>query len=176
MTAVRFLVIFVGVVAVYYWLPHPDKPFDAGDIVVLIVGTAIVISLVVWEIRSITRAKMPQLRAVEAVAMLVPLFFTAYAAIYSTVSDLNPATFSEPMNRTGALYFSIVTLGTVGYGDIAPKTDAARLLVATQILWGLVFVAAVLRLVAGASQLALRRSETPSEIGPLPPLPPLPPD
>lgn len=34
------------------------------------------------------------------------------------------------------LYFSIVTLATVGYGDIYPKTGMARALVASEILAG----------------------------------------
>lgn len=39
-----------------------------------------------------------------------------------------------------SLYFSIVTLSTVGYGDIAPLTYAVRALVAVQIVLGIVLL------------------------------------
>ena len=99
-TAVRFVVIFVGVITVYYFLPHADTAFRVRDLVVVVLGGAVVVGLAVWEIRSIVRASIPQLRAVEAVAMLIPLFFTSYAAVYSTLSELNPAGFSEPVSYT----------------------------------------------------------------------------
>jgi voltage-gated potassium channel len=34
------------------------------------------------------------------------------------------------------VYFSIVTMATVGYGDIVPKTIVAKVLVLTEILLG----------------------------------------
>ena len=46
--------------------------------------------------------------------------------------------------RTDALYFTVVTLGTVGYGDVHPVGQAARLIATTQIAFDLVFVAALL--------------------------------
>ena len=37
------------------------------------------------------------------------------------------------------LYFSTVTIATIGYGDIVPVTDLTRFLVALEALLGLVF-------------------------------------
>jgi voltage-gated potassium channel Kch len=36
-----------------------------------------------------------------------------------------------------AIYFSVVTLGTVGYGDITPTTDAGKLFTVFYIIFGL---------------------------------------
>jgi hypothetical protein len=52
----------------------------------------------------------------------VPLFVTAEGPTRLTFSD--------------ALHFSVVTLATVGYGDILPKDDGIRLVAAMQMLTG----------------------------------------
>lgn len=63
-----------------------------------------------------------------------------------SLSTALPASFSEPLTEVGALYFTVAVLSTVGFGDIAALTDAARLIVAIQILLGLVLLGAVVRL------------------------------
>jgi hypothetical protein len=48
---------------------------------------------------------------------------------------------SPGMSALGALYFSTTTITTLGLGDIVPKSDTARFLVVTQVIYGLlVFV------------------------------------
>ena len=48
-----------------------------------------------------------------------------------------------------ALYFSFITLCTVGYGDVTPLSKAARMLVVMQSIAGLFYIAVLLaRLVA----------------------------
>jgi len=54
-----------------------------------------------------------------------------------------------------SFYFSVVTLTTVGYGDIHPTTDATRLFTAIFILAGVGLVLASLTVI-GASLLARR--------------------
>jgi voltage-gated potassium channel Kch len=44
------------------------------------------------------------------------------------------------MSRFTGLYFSFVTLSTVGYGDIVPISDVARMLALTESITGTLFV------------------------------------
>lgn len=50
----------------------------------------------------------------------------------------------EGWSPIDALYFSVVTLATVGFGDLHPTTDAAKLFTVLYILSGLGIIAAFL--------------------------------
>ena len=56
--------------------------------------------------------------------------------IYTVISD--PATCNvEFKTFGGALYFTFVTLSTVGYGDLTPQTSLGRVLIIFVILFGI---------------------------------------
>jgi len=58
-------------------------------------------------------------------------------------------TFAGEFSRMSAFYFSFVTLATLGYGDIVPRTDVARGLVIVEGVGGQLFLAVmVARLVS----------------------------
>ncbi len=62
-----------------------------------------------------------------------------------------PGSFSAPsdFSRMSAIYFSFVTLATLGYGDIVPRTDVARGLAIVEGVGGQLFLAVlVARLVS----------------------------
>jgi hypothetical protein len=57
--------------------------------------------------------------------------------------------FAEPQPRTAYMYFSITTITTVGYGDLPPITQLARLMAGTEAILGQVYlVTFVARLVS----------------------------
>jgi voltage-gated potassium channel len=68
----------------------------------------------------------------------------------------------EGLRFVDALYFSVITLTTVGYGDFAPETDAGKLFTSAYVLVGIGILAAfVTRLaaeMARTSALPHRRS------------------
>jgi hypothetical protein len=76
-----------------------------------------------------------------------------WAEAYGLVALLRPGAFSGSVDlgqgRHGWLYFSFVTLTTVGYGDIAPVHPAARSLAILEAVTGPLYLAVLLaRLVA----------------------------
>jgi Ion channel len=76
-----------------------------------------------------------------------------WTPLYLTVFRWNPNAFTLPAGSTldgfSAFYFSFMTLSTVGYGDIAPLSKAARMLAVTEAVSGLFYVAVLIsRLVA----------------------------
>ena len=64
-------------------------------------------------------------------------------------------TILEGWSVLDSLYFSVVTLATVGYGDLHPTTDLAKIFTIGYILTGIGIVAAF------ASEVAKHRVETP---------------
>ena len=48
-----------------------------------------------------------------------------------------------------SVFYSFATIATVGYGDLSPSTNLARLLVVLELILGLFFVAIILAQVAG---------------------------
>jgi len=76
---------------------------------------------------------------------------------YLLVAQIRPNAFAftvnaaanESMEGFRALYFSLITLSTVGYGDIVPVTPVARMLAAMEAMTGTLFMAVFIsRLVA----------------------------
>jgi hypothetical protein len=51
---------------------------------------------------------------------------------------------------TSYMYFSLVTITTVGYGDLSPATNLARLLSTTEALIGQVYLVTIVAMVVGA--------------------------
>jgi voltage-gated potassium channel Kch len=70
------------------------------------------------------------------------------------LSYQQPSTFSEPLTRTDALYFTVTTFATVGFGDVVPRTETVRLLVSGQILLDLVILGLGIKVILGAVQKA----------------------
>jgi voltage-gated potassium channel len=83
------------------------------------------------------------------------------------MSHADPTAFvGGRLSRSSALYFTVTVFSTVGFGDITPKTDAARLVVTVQMLADLAVLAIVIRLIFGAVTRGVarqRRSTEPDE-------------
>jgi voltage-gated potassium channel len=136
--------------------------------VVLAVGLVGFVALAVYQIRRILDSPMPQLRAAETLATVVPLVIVAFALFYVAMSDADPNGFTEPMTKVNGLYFTVTVLATVGFGDIAARTDAARIAVTVQMIVDLLIIGVLVKVILGASRIAVerRRAEAEDRAGP----------
>jgi len=128
----------------------------------------------------------PRLWTGLAVAIGVWIWCDAlFAALFQQLSllcDQSPAAicgaeraFSQPLVRfPDALYFSTVTLSTAGYGDIAPVSDMARMMVSLEIVVSFGLLGFLLSRVAGATLPAAPRPPDSPAAGPPPPPTPSP--
>ena len=73
-----------------------------------------------------------------------------FGLLYWALEQVHPGMFAAAsFSRSGAIYFSFVTLATLGYGDIVPRTDVARGLAIVEGVGGQLFLAVlVARLVS----------------------------
>ncbi|WUH88721.1 potassium channel family protein [Streptomyces sp. NBC_00433] len=127
LAALRSLVSTGLLVTAYYVLPLAS-PVSPATVFAFIGGTAAVAVLLSWQIGVIRRSARPTLRAVEALATTLPLFLSLYAAAYYLLQRSAPQSFGGPLSRTDALYFTLTVFSTVGFGDITPHSQAARIL------------------------------------------------
>jgi voltage-gated potassium channel len=155
----RAAVSAVLMVVVYYRAPL-DRPLDARVATWLALGLVFLGASLAWQVRSIATSETPRARAVETVATGLPLLLLLYASAYSLVSVDQPASFTEVLGRTDALYFTLTVFATVGFGDIAPVSETARILTMTQMVVGLLVVGVVAHLLVGAVHKGIdRRAE-----------------
>ncbi len=129
----------------------------AAAVAELVIGIALFGIVMYSQVQRVAHSHLPELDAVQSVIIAVAVFLCTYASCYFTLSRLHPSSFSQHLDRVGSLYYTVTTFGTVGYGDIAAQSHLARLLVSSQILLDLVFIALTLRVVFGVSQRAFSR-------------------
>ena len=154
----RSLLTTAALVALYYLLPL-DHLQGVPLGVLLAIGLVVLLAVSAWQVRAISGARYPAVRAIEALAATAPLFLLLFAAAYYLMARASPASFSQHLTRTDSLYFTITIFSTVGFGDITAVTESARLLVICQMLLDLLILGLGIRVFVGAVQLARQRSQ-----------------
>ena len=163
LTAVRTVVILTVVLLFYYWAPL-DRPLNQWTAVLFAAVPILLALAVALAVRTIIRSARPRLQALSALSMGIPMLLVVFASIYCIVDANQPDAFSERLSRTDGLYFTVTVFATVGFGDITPVSELARILVTVQMVLGLLAVGVVAKLLFGAADVArARRSRTTSD-------------
>ncbi|KJK59569.1 hypothetical protein UK12_03810 [Saccharothrix sp. ST-888] len=131
----------VVLVVLYFTLPlevfGPKHPVFGWFCFTLLLAMVAVLLL-----REIWRAMMgPPGRPGLMIAVLSALALVVFATAYLALSR-QPGQFIGLRTRLDALYFTVITMSTVGYGDITPHGQEARVVVMLQILYTLIFLTA----------------------------------
>ena len=142
--------------AAYFLIPT-RSPEEGSDLPWLILELCVFAVIVAVQVPAIVKAKYPILRAVETLAVVVPLYLLIFARIYLSSSLTDPSGFSQPLNDVAALYFTVTVFSSVGFGDIVAQTDNLRLLVTLQMVLNLVVFGVVIRLLASAARRGVAR-------------------
>ncbi|WP_432888207.1 potassium channel family protein [Kribbella sp. CA-245084] len=148
-----------GAVIVVGYFVLPMDGLDGIVAVYLGLGLLVVAVVLAWQIREITRSPYPRIRAVNTLATCVPLLLVVFAAAYYLMELNRAGSFTEPLTRSDAMYFTVTVLATVGFGDIAPVTEAARLVVTVQIIGDLLLVGLGAKALLTAVQAGLRHQQ-----------------
>jgi hypothetical protein len=139
-----------GLLVAYSFVPLRGRLWWVGAI--LGVGAlAAVVPFAVRRVRRVLVSDHPVIAAAEAVILIAALIVTAFAGIYYGVADLS-GQFVGLKTRIDSMYFTIVTLATVGFGDVSASGQASRVIVTLQILVNLAFFGAVVRVFTAAAQ------------------------
>ncbi len=138
----RAVLSVVALGTLYALLPLEAAPIAVG-ITLLAVGLLGLGALIVWQFVAVGSAEHPGLRAAEALAVAITLFVVLFAATYLRWSEDAPGAFSEHLTRTDAVYFTVTTFATVGFGDVTAISPGARLLVTGQMVADLLLLGLV---------------------------------
>ena len=142
----------IVLIAAYYLLPL-DRLSSVSLAVSLAVGLAALTAIAAYQVRAIIRHPHSAVRAIEALAVTVPLFLLLFAATYFLMALANADNFNvHSLTRTDSLYFTITVFATVGFGDIVATTQLARLVVTVQMILDLGVLGLGLRVFLGAVQ------------------------
>ncbi len=147
----------VAVIVVAYFIAPLDHSVSPATIIELVLLALAIFAMIGWQIWRITQSDYPTLRAVEALAFIVPAYLVFFATTYYLMSHANPATFGTGQTRLDSLYFSATVFTTVGFGDISAKTQPARAIVLCQMVLDLVILGLVVRLVVNAVKIGQKR-------------------
>jgi voltage-gated potassium channel Kch len=148
----------IALLVVAYYQAPLDRPLTLVSGLLFLGALVLAALVVVAEVRGILGSPRPMLRAIRVIALGLPLLLVLFAATYITVAGQQANAFSEPLSRTDGLYFTVTTFATVGYGDISPQTELARVLVTVQMLVGLIAVGIIAKVVLGAVRVARERN------------------
>ena len=151
----RSVVVGVLLFVAYYLLPL-NKPESFG--VLLLVGGLILVAVVVaWQVRAIQNSPFPRLRGFQTLISGIPLLLVVFAAVYYLTGLTEPDSFTQPMDKIDAMYFTVTVFSTVGFGDITAKSDLARTLVTVQMLVNLVVIGLVAKVIFGAVDTGMKK-------------------
>ena len=134
------------------WVIHGDIPAAPAAIVngllVAVAPFAIVRGLL-RDLRRDHEVSLATLQAVLAIYLLLGMFFSfLYGVVGAIDADKLFSEVADP-TREDELYFSFVTLCTVGYGDLTPAGNLARSFSVAEMLFGQIYLVTVVSLIVG---------------------------
>lgn len=152
--------IAVAVVVAYFLLPldnlGPQRPVLSWTLFTVLL--TVVAVLLLRQIRHVLLDR-PDSRPGVVISLLIVLSVHVFSAAYYSLAK-SPGEFHGLETRIDALYFTVVTLATVGYGDITPRGQAARVVTMLQITYSFVFLtAAATALTTRLRSMVVRRPE-----------------
>ncbi|WP_374227467.1 potassium channel family protein [Streptomyces sp. AC512_CC834] len=152
--------IAAAVVVAYFLLPldhlGPQRPALSWVLFALLL--TVVAVLLLRQIRHVLLDR-PDTRPGVVISLLIVLSVHVFSATYYALAK-QPGEFDGLHTRVDALYFTVVTLATVGYGDITPRGQAARVVTVLQITYSFVFLtAAATALTTRMRDRVVRRTE-----------------
>jgi hypothetical protein len=130
----------------HYW----PEPYLHG--LFLLLGTLLLLQVTVHLLRFIVRAPLVDTEVLAAGIATYLVLGILWALVYLMVGFLEPNAFALPAAAGArkdligfdALYFSFVTLTTIGYGDIAPVAPFARMLAIAEATVGTLYLAVLI--------------------------------
>jgi Ion channel len=125
---------------------------DASGAVVAVTSTVLAagaIGMIVRRIGAHPRVDAATILGALCTYLLIGTFFSSVYASVEAIGDVPFFVQDVTPQLVDFVYFSFVTMATVGYGDFTAATDLGRMLAVTEALMGQLYLVTVVALVIG---------------------------
>ena len=136
----RLTVGLVLLVTIYFCVPftnHPDRS-DAARLAISVLLIALLAGGVIWQVRL---QLVDSTRHVDGLVFALALAIIAFAVGFYTIEEQAPAQIDGLETKLDALYFTLTTLMTIGYGDVHAVGQFARGVVVVQMVFNVLVIA-----------------------------------
>ena len=166
----RLGVLSGGLLLMYFVVPATPR-LPAGAVVARSTVTLLTFALLGFLIVRQLRLEVdrgPDYR-VDGLVASVMAVIVVFSLAYYVMAEQDPSQIAGLHTRIDALYFTVSTLATVGFGDVHATGQAARVMVLLQMFFNVVFITTAATLLSGrikavAEQRSrIRRGETPTD-------------
>src|SRR5664279_2552997 len=145
-----------GAVLFYYFVPVAQDDHPVWRWAVFVVGLGKLVFLIVRQLRKqLTAGPDPGVRVHTLITMLYPVV-ALFALAYYVIQITDPTQFVDLATRTDSLYYTVITLGTVGYGDVHAVGQVARVVTMIQVAFDLVVIGALIAVATSRFQVVPR--------------------
>jgi hypothetical protein len=160
----RLAIAVVGLALSTIWL-NQLWPQRCPALTFILPAMAFLLVIIASLLGFILRAKRVDVDVLCAGISVYLILGLLWGQAYTLLAQVNPSAFSfstppgtaKVMSGFTAIYFSFTTLMTVGYGDITPVADVARMLAMLEAMTGTLFVGVMIaRLVSLYSRLGAK--------------------
>ena len=145
------------ILVVYFSVPVERELPDnlARAVVILIVLGGLALGMT----RMLRLHAVDEGRRIEGLIVGILLVVVVFAYVFYALAHNQPDQVVGLHTRVDALYFTVSTLTTIGFGDIHAQGQAARALVLVQVVFDLVFVAASVSLITSRVRTQAQRRQ-----------------
>ena len=143
----------IGLLVAYYAVPldWSSSPAVIGfNLALTGFGLALLAWMMVQELQHVRHGRGG--RSVGILTLMLILLVMSFSFTFYLMNLLDPEQISGLDTRTDALYFTLSTMATVGYGDVHAEGQLARALVCGLIVFNIVVVASLVRAYARVGQ------------------------
>ena len=126
--------------------------FYAGGCLSVIIysfGTLLYLYIVILLLKNLLRLKTITTDMIYCAISIYLLIGIMWAGVYGPLESLVPGSFATSSDAVDFIYFSFVTLTTVGYWDVAPLTVLSKRLAIFEAGMGSIYMAIIVALIVG---------------------------
>jgi voltage-gated potassium channel Kch len=112
-------------------------------------GTLLYFYIIVLLVRNLLSQRVITANLIYCAISIYLLIGIMWAGIYVVLEGISPHSFSGTSETSDLLYFSFVTLTTVGFGDVAPLSILSKRLAVFEAATGGIYMAIIIALIVG---------------------------